>query len=100
MVWYSMVWYHTFVKGEIMKEKQVAGYVTEEEHNDLRHIANIEQRSLSYIVRAALLEYMSKRMPPPEGDPVDDSEPSSVPNSKPDNEHTDNNGFDLGDVKY
>ncbi len=81
-------------------DKQIVSYITETELNDLRHIVNMEERSVSYITRAALLEYMSKRMPPPEGDPVDDSEPSSVPNSKPDNEHTDNNGFDLGDIKY
>ena len=77
-------------------DKQIVSYITSDEHNDLCHMVNMEGRSISYILRKALLEYMSKRTPPPEGDPVDDS----VPDSKPDNEHTDNNSFNLGDIKY
>ncbi len=71
-------------------------YVTASMHRDIEHMAKENDRTVSYIVREAVAEYMSKRTPPAEVVMIDDS----VPNSKPDNEHTDNNGFDLGDIKY
>ncbi len=52
-------------------DKQIVSYLTKDEHNDLCHMVNMEGRSMSYIVRRALLEYMSKHMPPP-----------SIPDSK------------------
>ncbi len=57
-------------------------------------------RMRSKFMRSLIEQHRDNGQAPAETVMIDDSEPSSVPDSKPDNEHTDNNAFNLGDIKY